>query len=109
MFIEIMIFISVIVFAVLAYFVIQTLITVQKTLKKLDFFMDGMELRMEKMDPFIRSISNVGDICEEKTHLLQKEFMEKKKVIAFQEEPTGDLTDWLLLGLILIKKVLKRR
>ncbi|MBS4167846.1 hypothetical protein [Parachlamydia sp. AcF125] len=109
MFIDAIIVVSVVIFAVLAYFTIRTLITVRKVLTKLGFFMDSMEMRMEKIDPLLRSLANMGEICEEKTYRLQKEWMEKEEAIDLQEEPSGDLAAWLLLSLTLVRKFLKRR
>lgn len=109
MFYEIVISISIIIFAILTYYVIRTLLVVQQSLHKLNFFMDDMEIRMQKVDPLIRAVSNVGDICEKKTQHLHQEFIEKKNAIESQEAPQSDLEDWMLLGLLLLKKILKRR
>jgi uncharacterized protein YoxC len=109
MFIDIILLLAIIIFAVLTYVVIRTLLVVQESLRKLNFFMDDMEVRMEKVDPLIQAVSNVGEICEEKTAALHHEFIEKKKFMDAQENPQNDVTDWLLLSLILVKKFLKRR
>lgn len=109
MFYEIVISISILIFAILTYYVICTLLVVQQSLRKLNFFMDDMEIRMQKVDPLIQAVSNVGEICEEKTQRLHQEFIEKKNSMEFRERPQSDLEEWMLLGLILLKKIFRRR
>lgn len=113
---EIIAGIAVVLFAILIFFIIRTLISVNRTIQHVDFTIVKMEMRMKSIDPILRSISNLGEIGEEKTAHLKEEcrkrslYEERVNHQRFQEDSVkGDLAEWVLLSANLATKFFKRR
>lgn len=106
MFIEISIGIAIFLFALLTFFVIQTLLTFQKTLTRINYTMTDLNVRTESLDPMLRSLNNLGEICEHKTLLLKKNYFESssRSSSSHQDMTTNELAEWLLLSATLGQK-----
>lgn len=109
--------IAVIIFAILVFFIVRTLLTVNRTLQHVDFTMVKLEMRMKSIDPLLKSVSNLGDIAEDKTSHLKEEccrrasLCEEKQYYKrqSQDEIKGELAEWVLLSANLATKFFKRR
>lgn len=83
---EIALVIAVIVFSITCFFVIQTLIAIQRSLLAFQIkaenlsavsthFLDALDARVNSLGSTFRSISNLGDICESKTEKLKVNYL----------------------------------
>jgi len=101
--IELSVAIAVLIFAVLAVFVIITLLRVNKLLK--DF-----EYKAKSLNPIVNAVSNLGNVCEKKTKDLNA------RCLSCNEEQLSDSSSYypelatiLLLSLKAGEKFLKNR
>ncbi len=108
MIIEISVAIAVLIFAILAFFIIRTLFVLQRTLKRIDHALFEMELKSKNLDPLLRTLSNLGDYCETKSERLANEEHRDQKFTSTSGW-TSEWADWLLLSLKLGTKFLNRR
>lgn len=92
MYFEIAAVAAVVIFAILAFFIIQTLLSLQKTLKRIDQISLELDLKAKRFDSTLNAISNIGDIAEEKTAHIRHDLHIKKEFIA---PPSDDYTDEL--------------
>ena len=102
---EICAIVAVGIFAALAYFLIQTLLSVQRSLKRSDQLIDDVKIKMGNLNPFFHSLSNVGEVTERQS--------ERFKQSALSSNPTSnhsyDLLEWLILSIKLGEKFINRR
>lgn len=112
MIIEISIAIAVLIFAILAFFVIRTLLSFQKSMKRFDFIAIEIEMKLKNLDSSFQTFSNLGDIAERKTEEIKKHFLSEPHEKGREEmeiDPTVDLIAWLLSTLKLGIKILTKR
>lgn len=118
---EIALVIAVIVFSVTCFFLIRTLIAVQRSVlsvqnkfEKLSdesmIAMHAIEARVASFDSSLRSVSNIGDICEVKTRafketILSPECLIKQENINLSEE----IIHWAVISAHLYQQIFKRR
>ena len=76
---EIVYLVFLLAFLILMYFFIQTLLSLQKAMHRAENLLLELELNVKRMEPVFKSISNVGDICEDKTNQLKRDYLEKKE------------------------------
>ena len=117
---EIAIVVAVIVFSITCFFIIRTLIAINRALaplqKKVDHLCDeGIRVlrttdhRLNSLDSVFRSISNLGDISESKTQEL-KSYLLAKPLHVREDPPLGEeLTNWALSTVSIYRKFLKKR
>lgn len=115
---EIFIGIGLVIFAALAFFLIRTLITLEKTLRKLDVLSEesiSLVRDTDKMlgafQPVFRSLSNLGEIVEDKTsHLRTEYYVEKERErIPPSRLTSQEIMEWAVLSAQLFQKFVKRR
>lgn len=121
MWIEIFIGIALIIFAITAFFLIRTLITLEKTLRKLDILSSesvslvrNTDKMLDAFNPVVNSLSNIGEIVEDKTSQLRtRYYMEKEReripVAAKRSVTSEEILDWALLSAQLFQKFVNRR
>lgn len=96
---EICALISVCLFALLTFYMIQTLLSLRYIVYKI-------ESRLKKFDSLLDSLSNIGEVCEKETEIIKHNSLnsvEKRTDLSF------DLVEWLLVSLKLSKKLVTRR
>lgn len=98
-------------FAILVVFVVKTLISLQRTLKKVNILLDETAIKARQLDGLMQSLSNVGDICERETDRLKKGYTERKMAREREEDlaPASEWAEWLALSLKIGAKLLKRK
>ena len=108
MWIEISIALAVLIFAILSFFVIQTLIALKSSLHKIDHMTQELEIKTKNVDSFLHALSNLGDICEHKTNQLKQAYLEKQIQFTETNSIVNELAEWLLLSASLGEKLLKK-
>lgn len=110
MIVEIAALAAVLIFGVLAYFIVRTLLVLQKSLKGIDLVATEIELKLKNLDSSFRAISNLGVIAEEKTEQVRRNFLEEQCAkTARGSDSADDLVTWLLSTLKLGIKFLTKR
>ena len=121
MWIEIFIGIALLIFALLAFFLIRTLITLDKTLRKLDILSSesvslvrNTDKMLDAFQPAFHSLANIGEIAEDKTSRLRTHYyMEKERErippIAKRSLTSEEILEWALLSAQLVQKFVNRR
>lgn len=106
---EICAILAVLIFAILAIYIIRTLIVIQKALKEHTILTNHLDENLKKMDSTFRSISNLGHISEEKTLRLREQLQHVNSYAPQDCETTDDVATLLLTILKLGSKFLKRK
>lgn len=109
MYFEISAMAGVIIFAVLTFYIIRTLLAVRHSLRRLDHLMFELDIKTKHMESTLKSISNIGDICEEKTKRLREHYIEKKELESHKDDSSEELAEWLLASLKLGTQFLRRK
>lgn len=120
MYVEVFIGIALLIFAVTAYFLIRTLITLDKTLRKLDILSSesvslvrNTDRMLDAFHPVVHSLSNIGEIVEDKTSQMKtRYYLEKEKERIPVKERTltsQEIMEWALLSAQLFQKFVNRR
>lgn len=108
---EIALVIAAILFCVTCLFLIGTLISLQRSLVKLEHLSEEatktlrvLEAQLVSLNSTFRTISNLGDIAETKTFQLKENYLERPS----NTPPVGDeLVNLALLGARLYKRFFK--
>lgn len=108
MIIEISVAVAVVIFAVLAIILINTLITLQRTLKQVEELTFETRMKLGSLDSTFEAIANLGDVVEQKSECLKEKVLEREM---YRREDTvaEDLADWLRASVKLGAKYLTRR
>lgn len=106
MIIEIAVGVGILIFAILAFFIIRTLLTLQATLKRVDNLLWDLEIKSKNFDALLRSISLLGDVTEAATEKINQTYFDTKDKEIVKK---GDWAEWLLLSLKLGSNFIKRR
>lgn len=110
MVIEIAVAISVFIFALLAFFIIRTLCAFQQSLRRINQLLWEMEIKMKNVDPLLRTLSNLGECCEQETERLKKACLVPRTEEAIPKLSfTSEIVEWILVSLNLVKKIFTRR
>jgi hypothetical protein len=107
MIIEISIAIAVLIFAILAFFIIRTLITLRITLKQVEELTFEARLKIQDLDSSFNALANLGDMCESETERMREKYLEKS--VCHTSDTSDDLIDWLRASIKLGGKYLTRR
>jgi uncharacterized protein YoxC len=99
-----MIVLFLLIFAILAFFIIQTLLKLQTTLQNTNRLMAELQFKMEKVDPLLNSLSNAGEIFENKTEKWKQNYFDAQQLAS----KDSDFYDWTLLTVSLLKNYLRR-
>jgi len=94
--------------ALLIFFIIQTLITVQSTLKKLDVVLMEAEIKLRKLDSFMNTVENISEITEKETEKLKNNYTCKKHNCSDSMD-SEELASWLVSSIKLGINIFKRR
>lgn len=100
---------AVIIFGILAIYIIRTLQTVQRTLSHHTTLTVHLDEKLKKMDSTFQAISNLGDISEEKTLQLREHLLHPRAVESDNSDSSEDLATLLIAGLKLGSKFLRRK
>ncbi len=110
MYFEIAAIAAVILFAFLTFYVIRTLISLRRTLQRVDTLTVEIDYKLRQLESTAKAISNIGDICEEKTSVLREQFLEKKERQKKADiDCSEDIAEWLLASLKLGAKFIRRK
>ena len=109
MYFEIAAIAAVIIFAILSFYIIRTLISLQHTLRRVDLIALEMDCKIKHLDSTIKAVSNLGDICEEKTARLREQYLQEKERESQKLDCSDDLADWLVASLKLGAKFIRRK
>lgn len=116
---EIALVAAVAVFSVTCFFIIRTLIAIDRALKPLQKKVEHLcdegcralrttNNRLESLDSTFRSISNLGDIGETKTQELKSYLLERQSPVR-EDPPMGEeLAQWALSTVSIYRKYLKK-
>lgn len=100
---------TVIIFGILAYCIYTTLVPLKHTLRHLDILTQELNSKVKDLDSSFKSISNIGDVFEEKT----MHFREEKRYLQESLEQKSDfnegLAELLIAGLKMGATYLRRR
>jgi hypothetical protein len=95
---------------ILIYFLIQTLISVQASLRRLDIVLLETESKLKKLTSFINTLENISDITEKESERLKLKYdYETKNLIDKDTVDTRELVDLLISGIKFGIKIFKRR
>lgn len=117
---EIAIVAAVIVFTITCFFIIRTLVAIERALgplqKKVEHLCEEgsrairkTDNRLESLDSVFRSISNLGDISETKTKELKSYLLEKPSSTSQEPLFGEELANWALSTVSIYRKFLKKR
>lgn len=117
---EIAVVVAVIVFTITCFFIIRTLVAIERALtslqKKVEHLCDEgsrvirkTDNRLESLDSVFRSISNLGDIGETKTQELKSYLLEKPSPVRVDPPFGEELAGWALSTVSIYRKFLKKR
>ncbi len=111
MIIEISVAIAVVIFAILAVFLIRVLVALRISLKRMDLAILETEIKLKSLDSAFRTISNIGDICENETAQLKNNYFSKREQPAVERtsDISADVADLVMVCVKLGQKFLKRR
>ena len=109
MIIEISVACAVLIFAVLAYFIIRTLVTFQHTLRRLNHLTKEVEGKMKHLETSLHAFSNLGDICNAATHKLKKAYFAPREEFGERHSRAHDIADLIVVSMELGKKFFTRR
>lgn len=109
MYFEIAAISAVVIFAILSFFLIRTLVSLQHTLRRVDHLAIELDIKMKQLNSLVKTVSHLGDICEEKTARLKEQYIEKKESASHESVFTEDIAAWILTSFRLGSKLLKRR
>lgn len=108
---EALVVLGIIALIVLFFFIIQTLFTVQHSLKKLDRVLIETEIKLHKLNPLFNTLENAGDVVEKESIKLKNHYTYNNlnqlndKTSDSSEELASLLASSIILGI----KYLKRR
>ncbi len=108
MILEICAILFIVIFGVLAFFAIRTLLAVQHSLRTLDQTTHSLTSKLNNLDSTFRTISHLGDVCEFEAANWKKEAFQSKEE-SHGSNYSRELADWLVISLRLAEKFLRRR
>lgn len=109
MFFEIAAVAAVIIFAILAVYIIRTLVCLQRTLRRVELLIVDTDCKIRQLESTFQTVSHLGDICEEKTARLKQLYLDKKEQENLNENYAEDLAEWLVASLKLSAKFIRRK
>ncbi len=105
---EICSIIGIIIFAILAFFVVRTLCALQLFLKDSHHLINDVTHKMKLMDSTFKTISNLGDISEVKLNNLREYQTKYKEFVKNDNNYTDDLADLVVTALKIGTKFFRR-
>lgn len=99
---------SVIVFALLAFYIIRTLCALQRSLKDISLISYDLAEKLKLLDSTFKSISTLGEMSEIKIKQLRDHESKLKELKYRESDYTDDLTDVILAALKLGTKYFRR-
>lgn len=106
---DISIVVAVLIFAILTIFIVRTLISLQKTLCRVNQMTLSIESKMNNLDSTLHAVSNLGDICENETERLKSYYFERKSDCVQSPDSAQEFAEWVVLSVKLGDKILNRR
>lgn len=107
---EILATLGVIVLAILIFFVIQTLIKTQSTLKNLDLVLMEAEMNLRKLNSFMNTLENLSDIAEQESERLKNKYECKKhNLVENDVNDSEEIARWLISSIKLGVNFFKKR
>ncbi len=113
MILEVCAIISVVIFAILAIFVIRTLLALQRNLLSVNQLTQDISHKMKLLDSTFKSISALGEMSEIKLNELRDDQIKYKEIVDKKEftntnDYSEDLSDLVLASLKLVIKLFRR-
>ncbi len=105
---EICAILSVIIFAILALFIIRTLGALERNLKNIDMITQDLTFKMGLMDSTFKSISAIGDMGEMKLNSLRDREIKFKDLTNTDNDYSDDLVDIVIASIRLGTKIFRR-
>lgn len=96
---EICTIIAVIIFAILAFYVIRTLIALRKSLQDIQQLNSELMHKMRLMESTFQTISALGDVSEEKVKNLRDYEIKYREFQSVKKDYSEELADIILAGL----------
>lgn len=106
---EILAIIGLILLALLVFYVIQTLIAVQSTLKTLNMVLVEAELNLKKLNPAMNTVKNITEVTEIESEKLKTSYMNFPTKIEKQSMDSEELASWLICTTKIILNIFKKR
>jgi uncharacterized membrane protein len=95
-----------VIFAIFIFYIVQTLLVLQKTLKKLDIVLVETDVKLKKLNSFVNTLDNIGDITEKETEKLKNSY----NCIKYNRSiDTEELATWLISSIKLGINFLNKR
>lgn len=104
---EILVTLGIVALALLIFFIIQTLITVQTTLKKLDGVLIETESKLRKLDSFMNTLENISNITEKESEIIKNNYEYNRCVNSSRD--SDELAKWLISSIKLGINFLTKR
>jgi ATP-dependent exoDNAse (exonuclease V) alpha subunit len=109
MIIDISVAIAVLIFAILTAFIIQTLCALRHTLLGIDRLNVEISEKLNRLDPTLQAISNLGEISKFETDKIKIAYLIKQNELGKAHNPSNDLAEWLVASVKLGSKMFLRR
>lgn len=100
--------IAVLIFAILAFYVIRTLFALQNSLKDIHQITSELTHKMRLMESTFKTISTLGDMSEEWARNMHDYNLKYREFQHVQNDCSGDMTDIILAALRLGSKYFRR-
>lgn len=101
---EICAIIAVLIFAILAFYVIRTLLVLQKSLQDIHQITSELTHKMRLMESTFKTISTLGDMSEEKVRNMRDYEIKYREFQRVKADYSEDMADIILAGLKLGSK-----
>ncbi|MBA3602576.1 MAG: hypothetical protein H0W50_02820 [Parachlamydiaceae bacterium] len=105
---EICAVLSVIIFAILAFFAVRTLRALESNLKNIDCITQDVSIKMSLLDSTFKSISAIGDMGEMKLNSLQDREIKFKDLSNLDNDYSDDLVEIVIASIRLGTKLFRR-
>jgi uncharacterized protein YoxC len=109
---EICAIIAIIIFAILAFYICKILTELLRTMHKINAQINDINAKSKKLDSTLQSISNIGEITEDKTESMREEYFLRKKLKLHERDDIDsneELVDLIVTGLRFGAKFFMRR
>lgn len=107
---EILATVAIVVLAILIFFIVQTLLATQSTLKNLDLVLMETKLNLKKLSSMMNTIENLSEITEKESEKLKNQYEYKKNNELEKDSINSEeLATWLISSIRLGVKFFNKR
>ncbi|MBA3239266.1 MAG: hypothetical protein H0T62_13095 [Parachlamydiaceae bacterium] len=105
---EISAIIAVLIFAILAFYIIRTLLTLQTSLKDIHQITSELTHKLRLMESTFNTIATLGDMSEEKIKNMREYEIKSRELHRIKNDYSEDMSDIILAALKLGSKYFRR-